>query len=163
MSEAPSAEWIRDALGLHPSLTCGFMAETYGQGPPAPPASRGAVFTFLITPETPGHLHRIPSDQMYHHYLGDPLEVLLLHSDGRGELSVVGADLAAGQRPQLLIPGGTFHAGRVRDGGRYALMGTSVWNRVEASGVVLGDLDQLTQSHPTMASLLALFAASAQL
>jgi predicted cupin superfamily sugar epimerase len=36
---------------------------------------------------------------MYHHYLGDPLEVLLLYSDGRGAIALVGPDWAAGMRP----------------------------------------------------------------
>jgi hypothetical protein len=48
----------------------------------------------------------IRSDQMYHHYRGDPLEVLLLDPDGRGEVRAVGEDIGSGMRPQLLITGG---------------------------------------------------------
>jgi uncharacterized protein len=144
-------------LGLQPHSTCGLVSETYrselqvpAQALPAAyagPRPLGGVLYFLITPQAPVRLHRIRSDQMYHHYLGEPLEVLLLYPDGRSEVRVVGADLAAGMRPQLLIPGGTFHAGRVRPGTGYALLGTSVWARAEPADVEMGDPGRLADSH----------------
>ena len=63
----------------------------------------------------PVRLHRIRNDQLYHRYLGDPVEVLMLHEDGTSERVVVGPDLHAGQCVQLLIPGNTFHTVRRRD------------------------------------------------
>ncbi len=146
----PSASWIIEQLGLNPRGTCGFMGETFVSKLQIPAAvlpadykgSRplGGVFYFLVTPQSGVQLHRIRSDQMYHHYLGDPLEVLLLGAGGTGEVYVVGPDLVAGMRPQLLIPGATFHAGRVRPGGvGYSLLGTSVWARADPSDVEIGD------------------------
>ena len=93
-------------------------------------------------------MHRIRSDQMYHHYLGDPVEVLLLYPDGRSAVRVVGPDLAAGMRPQLLVPGATYHAARLPAGAAYALLGTSVWARVEPADVEMGDPEQLPESYP---------------
>src|SRR5215831_11862796 len=133
----PSSAWIIELLGLKPQGTCGFMGETYVSVLQIPAGSLladyqggrplGGVFYFLVTPQAGVRLHRIRSDQMYHHYLGDPLEVLLLRPGGIGEVRVVGSDLAVGMRPQLQVPGGTFHAGRVRGGSSgYALLGTSV-------------------------------------
>jgi uncharacterized protein len=61
------------------------------------------VLYFLVTPEASVQLHRIRSDQMYHHYLGDPLEALLLYADGRHDMMQVGSDLSSGMRPQLFI------------------------------------------------------------
>ena len=52
----------------------------------------------------PVRLHRIHNEQLYHYYLGDPLEVFLLHSDGSSERVVIGPDLRAGQRVQLRSP-----------------------------------------------------------
>ncbi|HET7269966.1 MAG TPA: cupin domain-containing protein, partial [Rubrobacter sp.] len=45
-------------------------------------------------------------------YLGAPLKVLMLYPDGTGAVSIVGPDLAAGERPQLFVPGGAFHTSR---------------------------------------------------
>lgn len=52
----------------------------------------GSVLYFMVTPEARIRLHRIRPDQMYHHYLGDPLEVLLLYPDGNGAVQRVGSD-----------------------------------------------------------------------
>jgi predicted cupin superfamily sugar epimerase len=119
----------------------------------------GGVFYFLITPESPVRLHRIRSDQMYHHYLGDPLEVLLLYSDGKNDMRIVGSDLAAGMRPQLLIPGGTFHAAKVASGAEYALLGTSVWARAEPEDVEIGDPAKLVGAYPAAREAIARFGA----
>jgi predicted cupin superfamily sugar epimerase len=163
----PSSDWIIERLGLKGHETCGFMSETYVSALQIPAGSLpadyrggrplGGVFYFLVTAHAGIRLHRIRSDQMYHHYLGEPLEVLLLHPGGAGEVHVVGSDLAAGMRPQLLICGGTFHAGRVRGGVGYALLGTSVWARAEPGDVELGDAKQLRAAYPSARAALAAF------
>ena len=165
----PSSTWIIELLGLKPQGTCGFMGETYvselqipaGALPADYQGGRplGGVFYFLITPQAPVRLHRIRSDQMYHHYLGDPLEVLLLHPRGEAEVRVVGSDLAAGMRPQLLIPGRTFHAARLRPGVGYALLGTSVWARAEPPDIEMGDPEQLLAAYPSARAAIAKFTA----
>ena len=78
-------------------------------------------FIFMVTPTAPVRLHRIRNDQLYHYYLGDPIEVLLLHGGGTTERVVVGPDLRGGERVQLLIPGNTFHAARLMGRRRWFL------------------------------------------
>lgn len=153
-----SPDEIMKLLDLHPHPTCGFTNEIYRSAMQVPaadlpagydgPRTLGGFLYFLVTETAHIRLHRIRSDQMYHHYLGEPLEVLLLYPDGNSEVRVVGADLAAGMRPQLLVPGGTFHAGRIRAGGSYALLGTSVWLRAEPSDVEMGNVEVLRAKYP---------------
>jgi predicted cupin superfamily sugar epimerase len=71
----------------------------------------------MVTPDAPVRLHRIRNDQLYHRYLGDPIEVLMLHENGTSERVIVGPDLGAGERVQLLIPGNTFHTHASSDNG----------------------------------------------
>src|SRR3954470_12549390 len=152
-----SAEIIQ-LLDLHPHPTCGFTNEIYRstvQFPAADlpagfdgPRTLGGFLYFLVTDQAPIRLHCIRSDQMYHHYFGDPLEVLLLYPDGSSGVRIVGSDLMAGMRPQLLVPGGTFHAGRIHPAGNYALLGTSVWLRAEPSDVEMGNVELLTSKYP---------------
>jgi uncharacterized protein len=152
-----SAAEIIKLLALHPHPTCGFTNEIYRSALTVPavdlpagydgPRTLGGFLYFLVTDQARIRLHRIRSDQMYHHYFGQPLEVLLLYPDGNSEVRVVGADLGAGMRPQLLVPGGTFHAGRIRAGGAYALLGTSVWLRAEPSDVEMGNVEMLTAKY----------------
>jgi predicted cupin superfamily sugar epimerase len=149
----PTSAEIRQLLQLTGPTTCGFVCEPYRSDwqlpqsvlPPGYEGSRplGNVFYFLVTSEAPVRLHRIRSDQVYHHYLGDRLEVLLLYMDGRSEVRVVGSDLAEGERPVLFIPGGTFHTARVAPGGDYSLLGTSVWLRAEPQDVEMGEIAAL--------------------
>jgi predicted cupin superfamily sugar epimerase len=162
-----TADKIRELLQLAPPTTCGYVSEPYRSSwqvpqsalPPGYEGSRplGNVFYFLVTPDARVRLHRIRSDQMYHHYLGDPLEVLLLYADGRSEVKLVGADLASGMRPQLFIPGGTFHTARVRSGGSYSLLGTSVWLRADPRDVEIPDAEQLSAKYPQARDEIAAF------
>lgn len=114
----------------------------------------GSVLYFMVTEEAQIALHRIRSDQMYHHYLGDPLEVLLLYPDGRSEVLTVGKDLEHGMRPQLIIPGGTFHISRLRNPSHpepkqgYALLGTTEWPGVDHSDVEFGNPEKLLELYP---------------
>ena len=160
---------IIERLHLQGPTTCGFVSEPYRSAwqvpqsalPPGFEGSRplGNVFYFLVTTAARVQLHRIRSDQMYHHYLGDPLETLLLYEDGRSEVRIVGADLPAGQLPQLFIPGGTFHTARVAAAGAYSLLGTSVWLRAEPADVEIGDTQSLAAKFPTALEQLKSFSA----
>jgi predicted cupin superfamily sugar epimerase len=163
----PTAEEIVAQLGLVGPTTCGFVSETYRSQLRLPSAvlqagfdgsrSLGDVYYFLVTPTARVRLHRIRSDQMYHHYLGGPLEVLLLYENGSSEIRVVGSNLAAGERPQLFLPANTFHAARVVQGAEYSLLGTSVWLRAEPADVEVGDVDALASEFPAAAKELASF------
>ena len=154
---------VKALLGLAPHPTCGFVAETYrstarvdvGGVPGGFEGTRpvGSALYFLVTPEANIKLHRIRNDQLYHHYLGARLEVLMLHQDGSSEVRAVGGDLRAGQRPQLLIPGGTFHTSRLPDGG-WALLASTEWPGVEPPDVEPGDPERLAASHPGAAEWL---------
>lgn len=79
--------------------------------------------------------------------MGDPLEVLHLYPGGASEVRLIGSDLAAGMHPQLFIPAGTFHAGRVQDRAGYALLGTSVWLRAEQADVEIGHPEGLMAAY----------------
>jgi uncharacterized protein len=163
MSEQLTAERIIALLGLKPHPTCGFVAETYRAQeripdealPTAYAGSRpfASVLYFMVTVDAQIRLHRIRSDQMYHHYLGDPLEVLLLYPNGTGEITIIGPDLVAGMRPQVLIPGGTFHTSRLqtlRAPTGFALLGTTEWPGFESADLELADPRKLIAAYPTL-------------
>src|SRR5438874_11819399 len=121
MTDDLTAEEIRALLKLEPHATCGFVRVSFiskkhiapgGLPPPfvdGRPA--GSALYFMVTPDAPVRLHRIRNDQLYHYYLGDPIEVFLLHGDGNTEKVIVGPDIRNGQRVQLLILGNTVHTG----------------------------------------------------
>ena len=166
-----SASEVIELLHLAPHATCGFVAETYRsvnrivagglRAPFADGRPVGSALYFLVTPDRPVRLHRIRNDQLYHRYLGDPLEVLALYPDGSHAVEVVGPDLAAGNKVQLFLPGGTFHAARLRAGGSWFLGASTEWPGVEPSDVELGDVRALQEGFPGASAFLAEFARSA--
>jgi predicted cupin superfamily sugar epimerase len=168
MDSELTAETIRELLELEPNATCGFVRVTFvGKqaiapgGLPTPFADGrpvGSALYFLVTPGAPVRLHRIRNDQLYHYYLGDPLEVFLLHGDATSERVVVGPDLRHGQRVQLMIPGGTFHTARVM--GRWFLGASTEWPGVIPADVEIGRLDELAAIYPNVAGELRAIAAS---
>jgi predicted cupin superfamily sugar epimerase len=123
MAGQPTADEIRRLLQLEPNATCGSMRVTFRSersiaagGLPTPfeeARPLGSALCFLVTPGAPVWLHRIRNDQLYHYYLGDPLEVFLLRPGGAADPVILGPDLRDGQCVQLPIPGGTFHTARV--------------------------------------------------
>lgn len=162
----PDPAVLRQLLALQPHPTCGFVRVSYVSGRAVAPGGLGAPFQsgrpvgsalyFLVTPDAPVHLHCIRNDQLYHRYLGDPLEVLLLYPDGSHAVETMGPDLAAGQHLQLLIPGGTFHTARVA-ADAWFLGASTEWPGVEPSDVVTGDPAALAARFPAAAKLIDAF------
>lgn len=69
------------------------------------------------------------------------------------EITIIGPDLAAGMRPQLLIPGGTFHTSRLRNISAptgFALLGTTEWPGFESPDLELADPMKLVAAYPTL-------------
>ena len=169
MHDDLTADEVRKLLALEPNATCGYVRETFRSktniapgGLPAPFADGrplGSALYFMVTREQHVRLHRIRNDQLYHYYLGDPLEVLMLPDGGKSERVVVGRDLRGGQRVQLLIPGNTFHTAHIIGKRRWFLGASTEWPGVEPRDVELGDLDTLVAAHPDAASLIRIIAA----
>ena len=119
MPELPS--WSA-ALDLRPHPEGGWYAETYRHADSTETAagdrSLGTAIYFLLQPGESSAWHRVASDELWFHHRGGPLR-LFLGGDGDepGEVSelVLGPDVAAGQRPQLLVPAGVWQAARPVD------------------------------------------------
>ena len=160
MNSDMTADEVEKLLDLKPGATCGFIRESFispltiaAGDLPAPfeterPA--GSALYFMVTPEAPVKLHRIRNDQLYHYYLGDPLEVLILR--GAGERMIMGPDLAGGQHVQFLIPGNTFHTARVIGSRRWFLGASTEWPGVIPADVELGDAEALAAQYPGVAA-----------
>jgi uncharacterized protein len=170
VSDDFNADEIRKLLDLEPNATCGFVRLTFlskqsiaagGLPPPfADGRPLGSALYFMVTPVAPVRLHRIRNDQLYHYYLGDPIELLLLHADGDTERVIVGPDLRGGQRVQQLIPGNTFHTARLIGRQRWFLGASTEWPGVVPADVEIGNLDELAAKYPTVAADLRAIAAS---
>ena len=160
-----TAQQIQDLLNLQPHpIEGGYFAETYRSGQtlakgslPSHPGDRplATAIYYLLTPDTFSALHRLPGDEIFHFYLGDPVEMLQLHPNGRGEVVLLGQDIAQGMRPQHIVPGGTWQGSRLRAGGTLALLGTTMAPGFDAEDYVTGDRQELTRLYPQHAARIA--------
>lgn len=126
---------------------------------PARPDGRpeGTAIVALLT-DAPGDfsaLHRLPADEIWHHYLGDPLQLLLLAPDGTSRTPVLGPDVLGGQHVQLTVPAGTWMGARVAAGGAWTFFGCTMAPGFTFEGYEHGDAAELTARHPERAALIA--------
>lgn len=109
--------------------------------------SFGTAIYYLITPESFSTIHRVRGDEVFHFYFGDEAEMLLLQA-GRAEKVRLGSDLASGQRPQIVVPGGVWQGMRLVDGGRFALLGTTMAPGFDPSDFEIGNREALIREFP---------------
>lgn len=158
-------EEIIRILGLTPLHTeGGYFRESYRSDAAIPPGalpggyvgtrSAGSAIYYLLTAGMVSILHRLRTDEIYHFYLGDPVELLLLHPDGTGETKLIGCGLPGGERPQVVVPGGVWQGSRVVAGGRFALMGTTMAPGFDPADFEAGDREALIRAYPAQRGLI---------
>jgi predicted cupin superfamily sugar epimerase len=126
-----TAEQIKRHLNLEPHpIEGGYFRRTYtsklnvelerGMRP------AGTAIYYLLEPGTFSEMHVLNSDELFHFYLGDPVEMVQLWPSGEIKVVVLGQDLVAGQQIQLLVPAGVWQGTRLVGDGKVALLGCSV-------------------------------------
>jgi len=114
-----------------------------------------AIYYLLISdPGSFSALHKLPTDEIYHFYLGDPVEMLLLHPEGRGERVSLGPDILNGQRLQFVVPRDVWQGSHLVPGGRFALLGTTMAPGYDDSDYAGGRRDELVTQYPAYTELI---------
>ncbi|MFC2149338.1 cupin domain-containing protein [Candidatus Auribacterota bacterium] len=103
---------------------------------------------YLITPDSFSSIHRLCSDEIFHFYIGDPVEMLQLKPDGSGEIVIIGNDMNKGTMPQVIVPKGVWQGSRLVKGGKYALLGTTVSPGFDLNDYEDGNGDDLIKAYP---------------
>ena len=116
--------------------------------------SFGTAIYYLLTLETFSSIHRLRSDEIFHFYLGDPIEMLQLFPDGSGRVLILGSDILNGMQPQVVVPRGVWQGARLLKGGKFALLGTTVSPGFEFVDYESGRRDELAKSYPTFRELI---------
>lgn len=162
----PSAKEIQELLKLQPLLVeGGYFAETYRSkfklsqrslpsGYSAERALSTAIY-YMLTPDRLSAMHRLKGDEVYHFYLGDPAEMLILKPDGTGETLLMGQDIVSGMRLQHVVPGGVWQGSRLALGGEFALLGTTMAPGFDPADFELGAREELSARYRAYAKLIA--------
>lgn len=115
---------IIDRFELEPHPEGGWYRQTF-RDEDADGALRSTAIYFLLARNERSHWHRVRhAAEVWHHYAGDPLR-LTVSAHGVGtEEHVLGIDLTAGQRPQLIVPAGHWQSAETL--GEWTLVGCTV-------------------------------------
>lgn len=105
---------------------------------------------YLLTPDTFSEMHRLGSDEVFHFYMGDAVEMLLLYPNGSHEIILMGNDLDAGERPQFVVPRGVWQGCRLKNNGEYALLGTTVAPAFDYEDYESGSYENLASEYPAI-------------
>ncbi|MGD0830475.1 MAG: cupin domain-containing protein [Terracidiphilus sp.] len=126
-----TADEIKTLLKLEPHpVEGGFFRRTHTCGESLEltrgvrPAST-AIY-YLLEQGSFSEMHVLESDEIFHFYLGDPVEMLQLYPEGRSAVFTLGPDLVAGQQVQIVVPAGVWQGTRLVGDGKVALLGCTV-------------------------------------
>ncbi len=160
-----SAQIYIDALKLQAHPEGGFFKETYRSGGhlDVELAPGGAVVQrnictgiyFLLEENNFSAFHRIKSDEMWHFYAGQALEVFELSRNQELSCTRLGPDIARGEVHQHVVPANTWFASRVASGGSFALVGCTVAPGFDFADFEMAERVALTSKFPQYAAQIA--------
>lgn len=119
------------------------------------PSGTAMIGLYCDEPRSVSLFHRLPVDEVWHFYGGDPLRLVLLHPDGSSEDVVMGPSPLEGHQVQFVVPAGVWQAGHLVEGGRYALYGCTLAPGFTGDMFEGGTLETLLAAYPDRADDIA--------
>jgi predicted cupin superfamily sugar epimerase len=152
-----TANEIKEMLNLEPHpIEGGYFRRTYTAGRTVELEhggcrSMGSAIYYLLEAGTFSELHVLDSDEIFHFYMGYPVEMLQLYPDGRSAVFILGPDLAAGQHVQLVVPAGIWQGTHLIGNGKVALLGCTVTPGFDYADYRNGSYAELSSKWPDQA------------
>lgn len=138
---------------LAPHPEGGFYRRTYAS--PVTTDYRGTyrpvctAIVFLLKAGQYSRLHRIPQDEMWHFYLGDPLRLAMIAPDGEPREVLLGQDILAGQSVQFCVPAGSWFGATPAKSSGYCFVGCTVAPGFRMDELELGEGKDLLVRFPS--------------
>ena len=149
----PTVEALIEAYGFEPLPVEGTLfVSTYRSEvnlPDGAPIGTAMIGMYAHDPVSRSLFHRLPHDEVWHFYGGDPIRLVLLRAGGSVEEVWLGADVRRGQRVQVVVPAGTWQAGELAPGGVYGMFGCTMAPGFTGAGFEGGRRSVLLASHPS--------------
>jgi uncharacterized protein len=105
---------------------------------------------FLLADGEISHLHRLASDEVWHFYLGQPLELLQISPDGQSTKIYLGKDIASGEKLQHVVPAGYWFGARLAEGSDFSLVGCTVAPGFDYTDFELANAEVLSRTFPML-------------
>jgi predicted cupin superfamily sugar epimerase len=130
----PSAAQIIRLLGLEPHPEGGHYCQTFRDAREVDGRAVSTAIYFLLARGERSHWHRVDAVEVWHYYAGAPL-MLEVAAAGQIQRMTLGRNLAAGERPQAIVPAHTWQA--AESTGDWTLTGCTVAPGFEYAGFEL--------------------------
>jgi len=152
-AEKMTADEIKALLNLEPHpIEGGFYRRTYTSLGHVPlqrgMRPQGTAIYYLLEPGTFSEMHVLGSDEIFHFYLGDPVEMLQLYENGSSAVFTLGPDLMDDQHVQLVVAAGVWQGTRLIGDGKVALLGCTVTPGFDFADYRSGSCEELAEKWP---------------
>ncbi|QEL15740.1 cupin domain-containing protein [Limnoglobus roseus] len=141
--------FFREIYRSRTTLPAGVLPQYAG------PRSLATTIYYLLKPGHVSEMHALPGDEIFHFYLGSPVQMLQLWPHGKSHVVTLGNDLTAGQVPQLVVPAGVWQGTRLLADDGFALLGATMAPGFDYTDYKGAGRAVLTEDWPAQAELIA--------
>ncbi|MDN3610234.1 cupin domain-containing protein [Vibrio ostreicida] len=121
-----SADELIQHLALEPHIEGGYYRASYGsQESFDETRSLWSSIYFLLRRGEVSHFHRLTADEMWYFHAGESLTISMIDEYGQLTTAQLGLNIAAGEKPQILVPKGCIF-GSEMNGQGFSLVGCMV-------------------------------------
>jgi predicted cupin superfamily sugar epimerase len=139
MTADRDAAAIIAALGLAPHPEGGHFRETWRDVPQSGTGrditelrGHGTAIYYLLQAGEVSRWHRVDAAEIWHYYAGAPLKLQIATPDAKPKTHRLGADVLAGEQPQILVPKDHWQSAESSDA--WTLVGCTVSPAFEFAG-----------------------------
>jgi predicted cupin superfamily sugar epimerase len=145
----PEGGWFRETYRSTEIIPGDALPERFGG-----PRSFSTSIYFLLEQGDISALHRIKSDEMWHFYAGAPLTIHVITPIGAHRELKLGADVAASESFQDVVPTGCWFGAEISGTGPYSLVGCTVAPGFDFGDFEMGCRGALLQQFPSHAEII---------
>jgi predicted cupin superfamily sugar epimerase len=139
-AQGSSAAEIIRLLELQPHPEGGHFREMFRDPCQMEGRAVSTAIYYLLKQGERSHWHRVDAAEVWHHYAGAPLALHIAESEkAKSATHVLGKNLAAGERPQIVVAEGHWQAAEPL--GDWTLVGCTVAPGFEFAGFELARKD----------------------
>jgi len=145
----PEGGWFKETYKSTEIISASALPERFG----APRVFSTAIY-FLLEQGNFSAFHRIKSDECWHFYTGDPLDVYVLQQDGNLEIVHLGNNISKGLMFQYVVPADCWFASRPAPGSSFCFAGCTVAPGFDFADFELADASALASLYPMHQSII---------
>lgn len=139
----PEGGWYRQTYRSKEFVSAACLPERFGGDRPF-----STAICFLLEAGNYSAFHRIKSDECWHFYAGEALEIFILLPGGELKKILLGNDIAGGQFFQYVVPAGCWFASRPAAGAAFAFVGCTVSPGFDFADFEMAEADALSREYP---------------